>query len=235
MKKTIITIVVILFSGYVLQAQTARQHLGITVGPSYALSDYSKVDLLDSTSGFAKTGVGINVVYAFRMGHNLGFQFNVSYSSNNLDNIQLAKAGSEQNPNMSYSVENINPWNMGSILFGPYLRFPIVSHLSFDVRGLIGLSGVYSPDFIIRGTSSSGDKVEYYRYASKSYTFGYSIGAGFKYRIDNYYLLLFGDYGGTNAKFNHVTGIGWDNQSYDIPLAQKINSLRISIGFAYIL
>ncbi len=233
-RKDILLFAVFLFC-VVYAAAQSHQHMGISAGPSFAMSDFAKTDLQDSTSGFAKTGVGINFVYAFRMSHNLGFQLNISYNSNNLDNIKLAESAQELNPGTSFSVGYLNPWNSGNLLFGPYLRFPVTSHLSFDVRGLIGFNGSYSPDFTINGISETGEKIEYKRYAAKSFNFGYSAGAGFKYRINNYYILLFGDYSGTNAKFNSVTGIGWNNEPYNIYFTQKISSLRISLGFAYIL
>ncbi len=235
MKKQILLFVALFFSGCLLQAQTARQYFGVTLGPSSPLSDFSKSVLSDSTSGFARTGIGINVVYAFRMGHNLGFQLNVSYGSNKIDNRSLVNEGIKQYPNMTFNVESGTPWNTGQIIFGPYLRFPIGSSLSLDFRGLIGLYSAYSPDFTLNGTSKTGEKADYFRNAANSYSFGYSIGTGLKYRIDKYYLLLFGDYTGTNTEFNHVTGIDWNKKPYDIPLTQKFNTFRISIGFAYIL
>ncbi len=232
---TIFLIALLLIPAFSLKAQSSHQHIGITVGPSMALSDFAKTDLQDSTSGFAKTGVGINFVYAFRMSHNLGFQLNISYNSHNLDNVSLSESAEELNPGTSFSVGYMNPWNTGNLLFGPYIRFPITSHFSFDVRGLIGFNGAYSPDFTINGTTSTGEKIEYQRYAAKSFNFGYSAGAGFKYRVNNYYILLFGDYSGTNAKFNSVTGIDWNNEPYEIYFTQKISTFRISVGFAYIL
>ncbi len=235
MKKQTLIFVLASIMGLAAAAQTARQHLGLAVGPSFPMNDFSKTELSDSTSGFAKTGTGINVVYAFRTGHNLGFQLNVSFNSNKPDIQQLADQGEEANPGTSFSVENTNPWTSGGILFGPYLRFPFTQALSFDIRGLIGIYGAYSPQFTIRGTTGNGDKLEYYRYAAKTYNLGYSVGAGFKYRINDYYILLFTDYAGTKATFDEVTGIGWDNKPYNIPVVQKINSLRITLGVAYIL
>ena len=235
MKKVIIITTFLFITAFAGFGQTARQHIGLSVGASIPLKGFSKMILADSTSGFAKTGTGINVVYAFRAGHNLGFQLNVSFNSNKLDIQKLALEGEEANPGTSFSVESRNPWTSGGILFGPYLRFPITYSLSFDVKGLIGIYGAYSPQFTIRGTKDNGDKLEYYRYAAKTYNLGFNLGAGFKYRINDYYILLFGDYAGAKATFDHVTGIGWDNKSYDIPVVQNINSLRITIGFAYIL
>ncbi len=235
MKKIILLIAVLFLGGQFIKAQNERRYIGINIGPSFPSSDFAKTDINDSTSGYAKTGIDLRMVYAFRLSHNLGFQFNINYHSNEINIQKLEASAIQKFKNMSFSIENRNPWTGGCAFFGPYFRFPITRNLSWDVRGSIGLYVLYSPDFIIRGTSVTGDKAEYYRYTDKSFSFGYTIGTGLKYRINNYYILLFADYSGTDTQFNHVTGTGWDNTPYDIPLKQSIRNLSVTVGFAYIL
>ena len=237
-----ILLIIVLFSSITAFSQSTRQYLGLSIGPSFALSDFAKTDLSDSTSGFAKTGVDLKVVYSYRITHNFGIQANFVFNSNNLDNEALQEDAQLHNPEFSFSVESNRPWSSGGAYVGPFLRFPITENFSWDFRGLIGVSGGYSPQFTIRGTNvNTGEKTEYYREAAKAFGFGMTAGTGFKYRIKNYLILLNADYYYTNLHFKEVTGWGWtsaDNPTgtpYNTENHQKINTISVTIGFAYFL
>lgn len=237
MKKIAIVFALLSFLLQGLWAQSSKkQYMGLSIGPSIPLSDFAKTDLNDSTSGFAKTGVAFNFAYAYRISHNFGLQFVVNYSGNKLDNITYENELMKANPDYNVRVESNQNWSSGGLFGGPYLRFPI-GDFSVDVRGLIGYYGSYAPQATIYATKKEtpNDKSTYYRETSRSYGFGYLLGAGMKYRLSDYYITLFADYVGSDLNFDRSVGLDWNDEPYTSSFNQKINYLSISIGLAYIL
>lgn len=223
-------------------SQSTRQYLGLTIGPSFPLSDFAKIDLSDSTAGFAKTGINLKLIYSYRFTHNFGIQAHFVYNSNNLDNMAISSEAAIEKPSFSFSTESSQSWSTGGIYVGPFLRFPFTDNFSWELRGLMGLTGGYSPQFTIRGTNTeTGQKTEYYREFSRTFGFGLSAGTGFKYRIKNYLVLLNADYYYSNLTFNDITGWGWTNEDnltgtpYNFSTQQKISNIAVTIGFAYFL
>lgn len=240
MKK--ILLLAVIFLSLTTFSQSTRQYLGLSIGPSFPLSDFAKTDISDSTSGFAKTGVNFKFIYSYRITHNFGIQAHFVYNSNNLDIQALSNEASKEFPSYSFSTESKQGWSTGGIYAGPFLRFPFTDKLSWEIRGLIGLSGGYSPQFTIRGTNTeTGEKTEYYREFSRTYGLGLSAGSGFKYRVKNYLVLLNADYYYSDLTFNEVTGWGWTDDEnltgtpYNFSTQQKVNNIAVTIGFAYFL
>lgn len=236
MKKLIILF--LLISQVVFGQGVSRQFLGLSIGPSYPLSDFSKAILDDSTSGFAQTGLAIDFNYAYRLTHNFGLMVEINYSSNKIDNYKYKNALEAEHPEYGVSVESTKSWSSGGIFVGPYLRLPLGDKLSFDVRALGGYFGSYSPAITIRTTKKDdlNDKNEFYILSSRASNFGYNLGAGFKYRFKStYYLLLSADYINSSLKFKGVSGWDWDGEPYETSFSQNINYFTVTAGVAYIL
>ncbi len=144
-------IIALLFLSQISFGQSLnKQFIGLSIGPSFPLDDFSKAVLADSTSGFAKTGVALVFNYAYRVTHNFGLQLIVNYSGNNLDNIKYKNQLEAAHDGYGVSVESTKSWSSGGLFLGPYLRFPITDKLSWDVRALAGFFGSYSPKATIR-------------------------------------------------------------------------------------
>jgi len=214
-----------------------RQTIGLSAGPSFPISDFGKAELNDSTSGFAKTGVALSFNYAYRVSHNFGFQLIINYSGNSLDNSKLRNHLEDAHSEYGVSVESTQYWSSGGLFLGPYLRFPITDRLSWDIRALGGYFGSYSPNIIIRTTKKDdlNVKAEYVVASSRASNFGYMLGTGLKYRMESYYILLYGDYVSSSLKFKNASGWDWDNEPYTTTFSQKINYMSITIGVGYIL
>lgn len=214
-----------------------RQLIGLSIGPSFPLDDFSKAVLDDSTSSFAKTGIALSFNYAYRFTHNFGLQFIINYSSNGLDNIKYKNELEAAHPEYGVSVESTRNWSSGGLFLGPYLRFPLTEKLSWDVRALAGYFGSYSPNVTIRTTKKNdlNDKAEYYIVSSRASSFGYVLGTGLKYRVGSYYVLLFGDYVNSTLKFKDSSGWDWDGEPYSTSFNQKINYFTITGGVGYIM
>jgi hypothetical protein len=235
MKKLLIAF---LFISQLAYSQSTNRHfVGLSIGPSFPLSDFGKSDLNDSTSGFAKTGVALSFNYAYRITHNFGVQLIISYSSNSLDNIKYRNALEAEHPDYGVSVESSKNWSSGGLLIGPYLRFPLTSNLSWDIRALGGYFGAYSPNGTINATNKNdpNDKKVSYLVSSRAGDFGYMMGTGFKYKKGSYYILLFGDYINASLDFKDASGWDWDGEPYQTKFTRDINYFTITGGVGYIL
>jgi hypothetical protein len=236
MKRLALLVLASLFLQGLIAQSSKKQYMGLSIGPSFPLSDFAKSDINDSTSGFAKTGVALDFTYAYRVSHNFGIQFVVNYSGNKLDNQKYEQELHKANPDFAVQVESNQNWSSGGLFGGPYLRFPI-GDFSVDIRGLIGYYGSYSPQATIYATKidNASQKSTYTRQSSRDFGFGYLLGAGLKYRVSNYYVTVFADYIGADLNFDNAVGLDWNQEPYTTSFSQKINYLSVSVGLAYIL
>jgi hypothetical protein len=224
----------------IIHAQSDRQYISLCAGPSFPLKDFAKMDLGDSTSGWAKTGVALEFTYAYRLTHNIGVQGKISYSSNKFDNFSYEDALTEvysrnpENADTSFSSVSSKNWSSGGFMAGPYIRFPFSESLSWDVKALIGLFGVSSPELIINGSIDNGEELkEYYRQSGRGYAFAYSLGTGFKYKLSSYYIVFFVDYFESKLKINNVSGWDWDSEPYNDSIKQDVSYLSVTLGLGY--
>ena len=225
---------------HLIYAQTDNQYVSLAVGPSFPLNDFSKMDINDSTSGWAKTGVAFEFTYAYRLTHNIGFQVKLSYSSNSFDNLTYDDALTasyslnSEDPDTSFSSESSRNWSSGGLLLGPYLRLPLTESLSWDVKALFGAFGVNSPTLLINGSIDNDEELEeYYRQSGKGYAFAFNLGTGFKYKVSKYYVLLFVDYFESKLKINDVAGWDWNDEPYNESIKQHVSYLSVTIGLGY--
>lgn len=225
-------IFILLVSG--VFAQSGRQYVGLSIGPSFPTGDFAKTELNDSTSGWAKTGVSFQVTYAYRFTHNIGITAIVSYSGNGFDITSYKNALEAAHPDTMFSVEAGLSWSSGGIMVGPYLRFPLSDNLSWDVRGLVGFYGTNSPRLTIRATTADGEKLpDYFVQRASAFAFAYQIGTGFKIKFSKYYLLLFGDYVSTSMQFTNASGWDWDNEPFETEFKQDISYMSVTVGLGY--
>jgi len=231
---------ILLLATLILNAQSDRQYIGLAVGPSFPLNDFARMDLNDSTSGWAKTGVAFEFTYAYRLTNNLGLQGKISYSSNRFDNFRyedaLTSAYSRNpvDPDTSFSSESSKNWSSAGFLVGPYLRLPISTSISWDIKALAGMFSVSSPELILNGSVNDGNKLEeYYRLNGRGYAFAYSLGTGLKYKVSNYYVLLFVDYFESKLKINNIAGWDWNDEPYNESIKQDVSYLSVTLGLGY--
>jgi len=237
MRKLILIILFIFFSLSLVFAQSYnRNYVGLAIGPSFPNGDFVKTDLYDSTSGWAKTGVALAFSYAHRFTHNFGLIVMITYSGNSFNGLAYGDALMQSDTNYSVSVESAANWSGGGIMIGPYFRFPLGDKLSWDFRGLFGFYGSNSPQLTVRATKNNTDppeKSEYFRQRSNAYSYVYSFGTGFKYRLSKYYVLLFVDYLKSPLKFDNASGWDWNNEPYQTKFTQEISYVDVTIGLGY--
>jgi hypothetical protein len=229
-------LVILLFSSIFLFSQsTKRQYIGLSIGPSFPSTDFAKGNINDSTSGWAKTGVAINLTYSYRLTHNFGIYVTAIFSSNQFDNIRYKDALEKERPEYGVSVESTKNWSGGGILVGPYIRLPLSDNFSWDFRGSFGFFGANSPKITIRTTliADESQKEEYYRESGSAFSYTYSFGTGFKYKLSKYYVLLFGDYFNSPLKFQNASGWDWEDEPYIIEFSQNISYISVTIGLGF--
>jgi len=231
---------ILLLTVQMIYAQSDRQYIGLAVGPSFPLNDFAKMDLNDSTSGWAKTGVAFEFTYAYRLTNTFGIQGKISYSSNSFDNFRYedelttAYSRNPEDSDTTFSSESSKNWSSAGFLVGPYLRFPVSRSLSWDIKALAGVFGVSSPELSLNGSIDDGNKLnEYYRLNGRGYAFAYSLGTGFKYKVSNYYVLLFVDYFESKLKINNVAGWDWNDEPYNESIKQDVSYLSVTLGLGY--
>ncbi|MCF6172019.1 MAG: porin family protein [Bacteroidales bacterium] len=230
------TVILFLFASLALTAQNTRNQIGLAIGPSFPLSDFARSDISDSTSGWAKTGVAIQISYAYRIAHNFGIAAVGLYSSNKLNTEKYKNELESLHPDYGVSIETLRNWSSGGMLLGPYLHFPLSDAISWDIRALFGFYGGYSPHFIIRTTQkTTGEKAEYLRQSDKAFSYGYSLGTGFTFSLSNYYLLVFADYTGSPVRFNNVIGWDWEGEPYTTSFKQEISYVSLTFGIGFTL
>lgn len=223
-------LIILLFISIITLAQsTNRQYIGLSIGPSFPTSDYVKTDLNDSTSGWAKTGVAINVNYAYRLTHNFGLYVQGTFSSNKFDNIAYKNALDVTHPDTTFSVESTRNWSGGGLLIGPYIRLPLSDNFSWDIRGSFGFYNSYSPKITIR--TSTGDIIS--RESASAFSYAYSFGSGFKFRMAKYYILLFADYINSPLKFKNAAGWDINAEYYTTQFDQRVSYVYVTIGIGY--
>lgn len=232
MKKTLSYLIVFLIPFFLF---SQKSYVGLSIGPSFPLNDFKKTDLSDSTSGWAKTGVMLEFTYAYRITHNFGVTGVISYSSNKFNTTSYKSALELQHPDTAFSIISETNWGSGGIMIGPYLTFPFTSKLTWDVRGLFGLYGSYSPRVAINPTTEDGqnDLGTFTRQRANAYSYAFMVGTGFKYELANYYILLFADYTTSQLTFNNGSGWDFDDQPFATTFKQDISYLSVTIGVGY--
>lgn len=229
-------LIILIFASAMVAAQsTNRQYIGLSIGPSFPSGDFAKTNLNDSTSGWAKTGVAIDLTYSFRLAHNFGLYVSGAFSSNKFNISEYKNALETANPEYGVSVESARNWSGGGLLLGPYIRLPLSSKLSLDLRGSFGFFSAYSPKITIRTTLLSDQSItnDYYRESASGFSYAYSFGLGFKYRLSNYYALLFGDYLSSPLKFKNGSGWDWNDEPYTTEFYQTISYINVTVGLGY--
>jgi len=231
----ILLILFILFSQMFYAQPSRRNYVGLAVGPSFPLSSFKNTQISDSTSGFAKTGVGFTFNYSYRFTHNLGVIVLINYGSNGFNYEAYTDSLEVLHPTHDVSVINNSNWSGGGILGGLFLTFPFSDNFSWDVRGSFGFYGIYSPQVTINAVNKDdpNDKSEYYRERASAFSYVYSFGTGFKYALNNYYILVFVDYYNSPLTFKNAYGWDWDNQPFETTFKQNVSKIELTFGIGY--
>lgn len=223
-----------------LMAQSNRQYISLSAGAAFPMNDFAKAQLTDTASGFAKTGINIKLLYSYKVTHNFGIQTHFIFNSNNIDLQSIRNEAIELIPDYSFSIESSQAWSTGGVYVSPFLRFPITEKLTWEIKGDIGITGAYSPQFTIRGSKiDTQEKTEYFRNSDKAFGLGLGGGTSILYQLSKYKICLNFDYLYSDLKFKEISGWGWtspsdpDGTPYNTSANRNITVASVSIGLAY--
>lgn len=123
MKKfTLILAITLITTALFAQINDRRGYIGITVGPSIAIGDFSSKSLDNNKAGFAKTGLNIGLVnFGYRLGENFGLTalwFGAAHKAD-IDGFDAT-------------------WSYGGLMGGGMFTIPINNKFAFDLKAMAG-------------------------------------------------------------------------------------------------
>lgn len=123
-----------------------RSLLTFHAGPSFPVGDFSSTNFDNEHAGFAKTGVTLNLNYAYQFQQTLGVTGAVFYNRNNTQKtISLAV---EEGPDVTLHLDH---WQFYGISAGPMLSFELAPQLFTDLRVMGGIANANSPEITYEG------------------------------------------------------------------------------------
>jgi len=162
MKKYISFLALILFgTGLFAQTDVGQCFIGLTLGPSFPVSDFGDNSLNNENPGFAKTGYSDNLLnFGFRLWKCFGVSASVIYSQYNV------------------YTNTADWWMIVGFTAGPMLTIPVTDKLFFDTKVNLGLVGA---SYLLDG-------YEYQENAGKG--LGFDLRASFRYNLFKRWCLI---------------------------------------------
>jgi hypothetical protein len=232
MKKIAIVLLTLTLLGLQTQAQDNNGYIGITIGPSIPVGDFTSTDLANTDAGLANTGFFYDITLAYKLGgSNFGISSLLRSQANPVDVQSVAEEFSNRFPGTSWRVES-KPWTVGAVLIGGFGSIPISQKVTFDTKAMIGFSSSASPDitFDVTGPGGSGWIKQSSVIAS---SFAFLVGGGFKFEMGNKLFLLTNvDYFNTRPEFRNIETTTDLGDRVRNTSSLTIQTLNISIGVA---
>lgn len=186
MKKTILA-AFLLTAATCAFAQKGKMVIGsnefsINVGAASPLGNFGKGEYDNLRSGYAKTGVHLNLSGVHYFNKSWGIGLLAGYSQYGKKGLQsLADGYKEDSGTDSTTLYTKGHTSSFSILAGPYYKIPICNKLTVDIRAMGGYVN----------TNLAGFQIFYEDYLDNSMTqrkssggaFGFQLGAGLVYNL----------------------------------------------------
>lgn len=154
-----------------------ENQINFSIGPSFAMGDFSESSTTNENSGFAGNGVNLYLYYNHRFAKNFGVSAKWFGNSNKYDSGPMIK---ELNSETGVSwTSSDSYWATGGILIGLALYIPLDENVMFDFRILGGLVWSTSPEVKYSVTSHPEEWVKLEdAYSMKD---GFNFGFGLTY------------------------------------------------------
>lgn len=201
---------------------------------SFAIADQSKYPMSKLTmqdtnrlGGYAKYGFHYEFYASYRFSTHFGIM--VSFSGNDIGYNQNTLNAQYDNyfPPGTVGVSTGDNYYILQYLIGPTVIYPIHNHLSFEGRVLAGYTSTNYPTLAFYGSQET--TVLSFPQGSG---FGYNIGAGIKYAMDDG---LFGvhlniTYAGSNVNFSNYTIAFFDTSNNYLGSSTYNDAKSLSVG-----
>jgi hypothetical protein len=152
MKKIVISFVFVVLSISVF-SQTDKWYFSISMGQSWPLGSFSKNDISNPKSGYAKKGFGLLLDATYPLNEHWGMKGVVMLNNNQIDRIKLGTMLEARMNAVSISVNGtdknflssqVNSWVSNAMLFGPVYTINF-EHSYWDFQVLGGMNVAYLP------------------------------------------------------------------------------------------
>ena len=150
------------------KTRTKNGYISVSVGPAFPVGNLADKNIRDNDeAGLAIGGPQLNIIFGRSFSKNFGFSMLWGAALHVLDKDPL-----------NIPLKNAPVWAYGVRMIGPSLSFPSANGaVEFDVRALVGVMSVLSPELV--PTNSSISKVS--SFATNASAFG--IGVGLRYHL----------------------------------------------------
>ena len=232
MKKIVFSLIALMTIASLTFAQDKKGYVGISIGPSIPMGDFSSKDADNSAAGWANTGAIFDISLAHKLGGgNFGLTALLRGQVNPTDVEALVNEYANQYRGVDWTVES-SGWGIGGIMLGGFGSFPLSEKTSFDTRALIGFLSTSCPEITVTGSGPGG--TAWIKQNNTSATsFSYLVGVGFKFDIGSkLYLLTNLDYLGSKPEFSGVETTASDGSRNFDTWSQPLGTFNLSIGIA---
>jgi hypothetical protein len=212
--------------------------VGVSIGPSFPVGVMANTDPLSEKSGYATTGVQMNLNVGYKFEGNIGICALLHSGANKINKDAFEKLLSMSVPAGYSGTYSIEPWQMGGLLIGPYITIPSAGNTYFFIRGLVGYTSVTTPSYTITLNKPNTQPVTATTKSKDFDGLGYSLGAGANIVLSQkVQLMLNMDFISTSVTVRNITTTFSNNSpavtgtSYE----QPYSVINITGGIAYII
>ena len=225
----------------VKHSQEKKGFVAVSIGGSIPISNYAATDSTrGSGSGYAKTGVNLNLTAGYKFLPFMGAMIKVDASANKFDIETFAQQVSS--PTVQ-TTATASPYSMGSVFLGPFFSFS-TEHVDFDLHTLVGASSMSFPKIgVTQSIPGYPISIKSTFEIPASATFAYNVGAGLKIKFGGpVSLLLNADYFGaeyhyTNLKTTRESAVLGSSSTSSVidkrSYKQKVDLVNLTVGVAF--
>lgn len=213
-----------------------RFYIGINGGLSIPLSDFSKSDVNNPSSGFAKIGYALEGNASIKLTPIISVGLMSFYNTNPTNMQPIMDYLNTTYPAFVWSGSS-NNWHMYGALAGLSFNYFMAPKVSAEFKALGGWLGAKSPEFNVASTSAWN--LGYYKIQEKNVdAWSYLLAVNIKYDLSGN-VSAFGnvEYLGSNPSFNNVNTTlsinGNTVSSNDASFKSKIDALIFGVGVRY--
>lgn len=164
MKKIYVLLVasVCLFMTTAAQEKTemARGFIGLSVGPSFPVGDFSSTDFNNEHAAYAKIGINIDLQGGYHLSKTFVLAGSAFFSVYSFDEQKLKDQMVQEGLIPPGAVMTVDHWKYYGFVVGPMITFDFANNTKFDLSVMTGLAGANSPKAIVTESGTSSQLAE---------------------------------------------------------------------------
>lgn len=240
----------ILYTGENSANAQSKLSFGVNVGCTVPSGDYSSTDaskspvigskITDTThaSGYATGGFHFNVYATYMFSPIVGGMISIGGSMNGYNIATLNTNVIAANNSAPIVASASGSYFVGEYLIGPYIYIPTPGKIKVEFHALVGLTSMNYPNITYTETAF-GFSVTDAIVVKSSSGFGYNIGAGLEYKLnDKIGIHLDVAYGGTTASYpsststETETGFTPQTQTHNTAVTMSVGMIQPTVGIS---